>query len=92
MGAEFRLPFTGLSGRVGGMYIPYPVADSPTAFDRKFLTAGLGIRSGEGAMEFNVAYVYGFWDHVAEDYGSSIQPIRQSIISQNILTSLSLRF
>jgi uncharacterized protein YaiE (UPF0345 family) len=92
MGAEFRLPFTGLSARVGGMYIPFPVADSPTEFDRKFLTAGLGIRSGEGAMEFNVAYVYGFWDHVAEDYGSSIQPIRQSIISQNILASLSLRF
>jgi hypothetical protein len=92
IGAEFRLPFTGLSARVGGMYIPYPVADSPTEFDRKFLTAGLGIRSGEGAMEFNIAYVYGFWDHVAEDYGSSIQPIRQSIISQNILASLSLRF
>lgn len=92
IGAEFRLPFTGLSARVGGMYIPYPVADSPTDFDRKFLTAGLGVRSGEGAMEFNVAYVYGFWDHVAEDYGSSIQPIRQSIISQNILASLSLRF
>jgi hypothetical protein len=92
IGAEFRLPFTGLSARVGGMYIPYPVADAPTEFDRKFLTAGLGIRFGEGAMEFNVAYVYGFWDHVAEDYGSSIQPIRQSIISQNILASLSLRF
>ena len=92
IGAEFRLPFTGLSARAGAMYIPYPVAESPTEFDRKFLTAGLGIRSGEGAMEFNVAYVYGWWDHVAEDYGSSIQPIRQSIISQNILASLSLRF
>jgi hypothetical protein len=92
IGAEFRLPFTGLSARAGAMYIPYPVADAPTEYDRKFLTAGLGIRSGEGAMEFNVAYVYGWWDHVAEDYGSSIQPIRQSIISQNILASLSLRF
>jgi hypothetical protein len=92
IGAEFRLPFTGLSARLGGMYIPYPVANAPTEFARKFLTAGVGIRSGEGAMEFNVAYVYGFWDQVAEDYGSSIQPISQSIISQNILASLSLRF
>ena len=92
IGAEFRLPFTGLSARAGAMYIPYPVADAPTEFDRKFLTAGLGIRSGEGAMEFNVAYVYGFWDQVAEDYGSSIQPIYQEIVSQNILASLSLRF
>lgn len=92
IGAEFRLPWTGFSARAGAMYIPYPVADSPTEYDRKFLTAGLGIRSGEGSMEFNVAYVYGWWDHVAEDYGSSLQPIRQSIISQNILASLSLRF
>ena len=92
IGAEFRLPLTGLSARAGAMYIPYPVADVPTEFDRKFLTAGLGIRSGEGAMEFNVAYVYGFWDQLAEDYGTSIQPIYQEIISQNILASLSLRF
>jgi hypothetical protein len=92
IGAEFRLPFTGLSARAGAMYIPYPVADAPTEFDRKFLTAGLGIRSGEGAMEFNVAYVYGFWDQIAEDYGSSIQPIYQEIVSQNILASLTLRF
>jgi len=92
IGAEFRLPFTGLSARAGAMYIPYPVADAPTEFDRKFLTAGLGIRSGEGAMEFDVAYVYGFWDQVSEDYGSSIQPVTQSILSQNILASLTLRF
>ncbi len=92
IGAEFRLPFTGLSARAGAMYIPYPIADAPTEFDRKFLTAGLGIRSGEGAMDFNVAYVYGFWDQTAEDYGASIQPIYQEIISQNILASLSLRF
>ena len=92
IGAEFRLPFTGLSARAGAMYIPYPVADAPTEFDRKFLTAGLGIRSGEGAMEFDVAYVYGFWDQVSEEYGSSIQPVTQSILSQNILASLTLRF
>ena len=92
IGAEFRLPFTGLSARAGAMYIPFPVADVPTEFDRKFLTAGLGIRSGEGAMEFNVAYVYGFWNQVSEEYGSSIQTVTQSILSQNILASLTLRF
>jgi hypothetical protein len=43
-------------------------------------------------MEFDVAYVYGFWDQVSEEYGSSIQPVTQSILSQNILASLTLRF
>lgn len=92
IGAEFRLPFTGLSARAGAMYIPYPVADTPQEFDRKYLTAGLGIKSGEGAMEFNVAYVYGFWDQLSEDYGTSVSEIYQEIISQNIMASLSLRF
>jgi hypothetical protein len=91
-GAEFRLPFTGLSARAGAMYIPYPVADAPTEFDRKFLTAGLGIRSGEGAIEFNVAYIYGFWDQISKDYGTSVQEVYQKIVSQNIVGSLTLRF
>ncbi len=92
IGAEFRLPFTGLSARAGAMYITDPIAETPTEFDRKFLTAGLGIKSGEGAMEFNVAYVYGFWDQISRDYGSSIPQIYQEIISQNIVAALTLRF
>lgn len=91
-GAEFRLPFTGISARAGAMYIPYPVEDAPQEFDRKFLTAGLGLRSGEGAIEFNVTYVYGFWDQLSEDYGSSVPEVYQTIVSQNIIASLTLRF
>ena len=91
VGAEFRLPFTGLSARAGAMYLPYPIADTPQDFDRKYLTAGLGIKSGEGAMEFNVAYIYGFWDQLSEDYGSSVSEVYQKIVSQNIVASLSLR-
>jgi hypothetical protein len=91
-GAEFRLPFTGISARAGAMYIPYPVEDTPQEFDRKYLTAGLGLRSGEGAMEFNVTYVYGFWDQLSEDYGSGISQVYQEITSHNIVGSLTLRF
>ena len=74
------------------MYIQDPIAETPQEFDRIFLTAGAGIRSGDGAMEFNAAYVYGFWDQVSDDYGSSVQQIYQTIISQNIVASLTLRF
>jgi hypothetical protein len=90
-GAEFRLPFTGISARAGAMYIPYPVEDAPQEFDRKFLTAGLGLRSGEGAMEFNVTYILGFWDQLSEDYGSGISQVYQEIRSDNIVASLTLR-
>ncbi|MBT8380384.1 MAG: hypothetical protein KJN64_14270 [Ignavibacteria bacterium] len=91
-GAEFRLPFTGLSARAGAMYIPYPVEDAPEEFDRKYVTAGLGLRSGEGAMEFNVTYVLGFWDQISEDYGSSVPEVYQEIRSDNIVATLTLRF
>lgn len=90
-GAEFRLPFTGLSARAGFMYYPSPIADDPVEFDKKFLTAGLGIRSGEGAMEFNVTYVLGWWDVQSEDYGTSIPEVYQEVRSDNILASLTLR-
>ena len=84
-GAEFRLPFTGLSARAGFMYYPSPIADDPMEFDKKFLTAGLGIRSGEGAMEFNVTYVLGWWDIQSEEYGKSIPAVYQEVRSDNIL-------
>jgi len=90
-GAEFRLPFTGLSARAGFMYYPSPIADDPMEFDKKFLTAGLGIRSGEGAMEFNVSYVLGWWDVQSEEYGKSIPAVYQEVRSDNILASFTLR-
>jgi hypothetical protein len=90
-GAEFRLPFTGLSFRAGAMVIPYPVADTPFENDRKYLTAGAGITSGDGAIEFHIAAIYGFWDEVSVDYGTSVSQVSESITSYNIMGSLTLR-
>lgn len=90
-GAELRLPFTGLSFRAGAMYIPLPVADTPFENDHKFLTAGAGITSGEGAIEFHIAAIYGFWDQVSVDYGTSVSQVSETITSYNIMGSLTLR-
>ncbi len=90
-GAEFRLPFTGLSFRAGAMIIPYPVADTPFENDRKYITAGAGITSGDGAIEFHIAAIYGFWDEVSFDYGTSVSQVSESITSYNIMGSLTLR-
>jgi len=90
-GAELRLPFTGLSFRAGAMIIPYPVADTPFEQDRKYLTAGAGITSGDGAIEFHLAAIYGFWDQVSVDYGTSVSQVYETITSYNIMGSLTLR-
>lgn len=91
-GAEFRIPFTGLSVRAGAMYLPSPLKNDPRDFDKKFLTAGLGIKSGEGSMEFNLAYVLGFWDEISGAYGPNIPQISRKVRSDNIIGSLVLRF
>lgn len=90
-GAELRLPFTGLSFRAGAMFIPYPVKDTPFEQDRKYLTAGTGITSGEGAIEFHIAAIYGFWDEISVDYGTSVSQVTETINSFNIMGSLTLR-
>ncbi len=91
-GAEFRIPFTGLSVRAGAMYLPSPLKGDPMDFDKKYLTAGAGIKSGEGAIEFNVAYILGFWDELSGAYGPNIPQISRTVRSDNIVGSLVLRF
>jgi hypothetical protein len=91
-GAEFRLPFTGLSARAGFMYNPSPLADSPTEYDRKIFNAGLGISSGEGDFEFNVTYSRSWWDEPGEGFGPNVPAVDQSIRIDNIMTSFTVRF
>jgi hypothetical protein len=73
------------------MFIPLPVADTPFENDHKFLTAGAGITSGEGAIEFHIAAIYGFWDQESADYGASVSQVSETITSFNIMGSLTLR-
>jgi hypothetical protein len=91
-GAEFRLPFTGLSARAGFMYFPSQLKNDENVFDRKYLTAGLGIKSGEGSMEFNLAYIVGWWDERIPDYGMGIPSILSRVRIDNIIGSLVLRY
>jgi len=91
-GTEFRLPWTGLSARAGFIYNMSPLKDAPTDYDKKYLTAGLGISSGEGNFEMNLAGMLGWWDIPSEDFGGNIPTISQSIVEANILVSFTLRF
>jgi hypothetical protein len=91
-GTEFRLPWTGLSARAGFIYNMSPLKDAPTDYDKKYLTAGLGISSGEGDFEMNLAGMLGWWDIPSEDFGGNIPTISQSIVDANILVSFTLRF
>lgn len=57
LGAEVRLPFTGLRARAGGIYQPSPYRADPGRFDRKVVTLGCGY-DANGAAQVDLGYAY----------------------------------
>ncbi len=91
-GAEFRLPFTGLSARAGAMYRPSPYKDDPGRYDQKFVTLGLGINSGD-KLFFDIGYLYGWWDQQKSEGQTSVEPtVNQTIAYHNVLLSMKFVF
>lgn len=98
-GVEFRLPFTGLSARVGAQYQPSPYIDAPlniqgkyaerSSYDKIYLSAGLGIRSGDN-LSVDVGYTYGFWDDITDNYGLNLSRVNQNIELHNIIATVTL--
>jgi len=91
-GAEFRLPFTGLSARAGAMYRPSPYKDDPGRYDQKFVTLGLGINSAD-KLFFDIGYLYGWWDQQKSDGQTAVEPTtNQTIAYHNLLLSMKFVF
>ncbi len=91
-GAEFRLPFTGLSARAGAMYRPSPYKDDPGRYDQKFLTLGLGINSAD-KLFFDIGYLYGWWDQQKSEGETAVEPTtNQTITYHNVLLSMKFVF
>jgi len=57
LGAEVRLPFTGLSGRAGGIYQPSPYGSDPARNSRKVVTVGCGYNANDVA-QVDLGYAY----------------------------------
>ncbi len=97
-GAEFRLPFTGLSARAGAMLIMTPShTDQLTedgkidfSYDKKYLNAGIGFRSGDN-LEFDITYTYGWWTVVNENYGEGLSTVTNDIQIHNVIFTTSFR-
>ncbi len=86
-GVEFRLPFTGLSARAGGMYRPSPYLNDPSRNGQKFLTAGVGINSND-FMHFDLGYAYGWRGENKNEQTGNDSGAEQTIASHNVLFTL----
>lgn len=68
--------------------MPSPFKDDPGDYDKKFVTAGIGYQLSK-ASSINVAYVYGWWKDIGDNYGVNVSRTLQDVTFQNIVTSIS---
>jgi long-subunit fatty acid transport protein len=88
-GAEFRLPFTGLSARAGFMYRPSPFKNDPMEYDTKVVTAGFGINSAD-RLNLDLAYAVAFWKQRGNQYG--LGEVTQDVVTHDVLISVRFSF
>ncbi len=86
-GVEYILPNSGIALRGGVMLMPSPFKDDSSDFDKKYITAGIGYNFSDRSS-INIAYVYGWWNDIGDNYGSNISRTSQEIKFTNIVTSL----
>jgi hypothetical protein len=88
-GAELLIPWTTVRLRAGAMLLPSPYKDDPDAYDRKYLSGGVGILFG-GTVMLEAAYAYGWWESIrANDVASSVA---EKLTAQTVMVGLSYRF
>lgn len=91
VGAELTLPLIPIKLRAGAIYQQSPFKYDDIDFDRKYLTAGVGFNF-EGVMGIDIAYSYGWWKDIGDNYGSNLSRTYQDIKQQNILLTTTFRF
>jgi long-subunit fatty acid transport protein len=91
-GLEYTIPNAGIRLRGGFIYNPSPYQGDPSERNRKYVTGGIGFLADE-TFAFDMAYAYGWWKDIGENYqpnGSSTT--FQDITVSNLIFTFSYRF
>jgi long-subunit fatty acid transport protein len=91
IGIEYNIPMTGLRVRGGFMVMPSPYQDDSSEFDRKYLTAGLGLLADE-TIGIDVAYAYGWWKDIGDNYGVNLSRTFHDVNSSQVIITGIYRF
>lgn len=103
IGAEFDLPMIPLAIRGGYIYQPLPYSNTPSEFNRKFLTGGIGI-TVQDAIYLDFAIVRGLWesDLFVYDYDvwnesqgvwqAVTRVVHEDIVKNSVIFSFRYRF
>lgn len=91
LGAEYTVPKIGLRIRGGFLVQPSAFKNDPADFDHKYVTAGLGFLAN-GQIGVDVAYAYGWWKDIGDNYGSNVSRTFQDVTTQNVILTTTFRF
>lgn len=93
LGAEYTIPEIDLRLRGGFMLKPsaYKADENTSDFDKKYITGGIGFLVDE-SFAFDVAYAYGWWKDLGDNYGTNVSRTYQDINTNNLVFTFSCRF
>ncbi len=91
LGLEYTVPKIGLRLRGGFLTQPSAFKDDKSDFDHKYLTAGIGYLAN-GTIGIDVAYAYGWWKDIGDNYSSNVSRTFQDIKAHNVMITTTYRF
>ncbi len=91
IGFEYTVPTIGLRIRGGYLVQPSAFEDDASDFNHKYLTGGLGFLAN-GTIGIDVAYAYGWWKDIGDNYDSNVSRTFQDIKTHNVMLTTTYRF
>lgn len=91
LGFEYTVPKVGLRLRGGFLLQPSAFKDDPSDYDHKYITAGIGYLAN-GQIGIDLAYAYGWWKDIGDNYGSNQSRTFQDIKTHNVMITTTYRF
>jgi hypothetical protein len=91
VGLEYTVPTIGLRIRGGFIYQPSAFKGDDSEFAHKYLTGGLGYLAN-GRIGIDVAYAYGSWKDIGDNYGSNVSRTFQDVKHHTVMLTATYRF
>ncbi|MBW7842776.1 MAG: outer membrane protein transport protein [Ignavibacterium sp.] len=90
-GAEYTVPAIGLRIRGGFLNQSSPFKNDASDFNHKYITGGLGFLAN-GTLGIDIAYAYGWWKDISDNYSSNVSRIFQDVKVHNVILTTTYRF
>ena len=91
LGIEYKIPYPYITLRGGFIMQPSAYDNDPSEFDHKYITAGLGFMPNS-VFSIDLAYAYGWWKNIGDNYGFDESRTYQDITSNNVIATVRYLF